>query len=160
MIKLANCSCSGESWFVETEPLQRGQADKCPLLSIWESVKLGILLTRIFCWLKQTQSDYSLMSPKSMWGLPCPLSFSLSASRNGVVLGAMWSWPAGGAQICAEVTTFKRFGSFLPAFSGNQRVGKVLGQYFSWLERLPVFGGEDGAGWNCVETLTEPLFLL
>ncbi|CAB1445753.1 unnamed protein product [Pleuronectes platessa] len=33
----------------------------------------------------------------------------------------MWSWPAGGAQICAEVTTFKTLCSFLPAFSGNQR---------------------------------------
>lgn len=58
----------------------------------------------------------------------------------------MWSWPAGEAQICAEVTSFIRFDSFLPTLSGNQRVGKVLGQCFSGLERLPVFSGR-GVVW-------------
>lgn len=55
----------------------------------------------------------------------------ISAEQNWGSLEVAWSFPDGETQICAEVTAFMRFGSFLPAFSGNQRVGKVLSQYFS-----------------------------
>lgn len=58
-------------------------------------------------------------------------SFPRISRRSSERLEAVWSWAAGEAQICAEVTTLLRDGSFLQAFSGNQRVGEVLGQYFS-----------------------------
>lgn len=56
------------------------------------------------------------------WFFPC------ICKQSWGILGAVWSWPNGEAQICAEVTTFMRFHSFLPAFPGNQRVVKVLGK--------------------------------